>query len=257
MSHGMRGSRLSVGIAAIAVALLSSGCCMTRFSNMSGGCGGCASANGIVADGGCDSCGLGESFPNSCGRCSTGACGGFSGMVLPLLSSKLACGSGCGDVYWNEWACDPPECCDPCDTYGCWVGPQNCYKPRFALSNVATCVGTSVSGAIGSVLNALGCGPCGYISGSCDATTIIDSGCGACGDASCNDCAYGGVGCGGCADGNCNDCASNMGVPEALTIEEPTHIPATMHPAHTASMTQQIRSRHGRSPHRLFSRRTR
>lgn len=241
MSHGMRGSRLSIGIAAVAIALLSSGCCMTRFSNMGGGCGGCASAGGVVAPSGCDSCGLGESFPNSCGQYSTGACGGFSGMVLPLLSSKLACGSGCGEVYWNEWACDPPECCDPCDTYGCWVGPQQCSRPRYALRNVATCVGTSVSGAIGSVLNALGCGPCGYVSGSCSTSTVIDSGC--CGD--------------GCADGDCGECVSGEGIPETITIQEPTHIPTNIQPAPTSSVTQQVRARHGRSPHRLFSRRTR
>ena len=31
--------------------------------------------------------------------------------------SALTCGAGCGDVYWGEWASDPPACGDSCD--GC------------------------------------------------------------------------------------------------------------------------------------------
>ncbi len=38
------------------------------------------------------------------------------------LRSALCCG-GCGACYWDEWACDPPRCCDPCGlvcgNYGC------------------------------------------------------------------------------------------------------------------------------------------
>lgn len=61
-------------------------------------------------------------FPASCGTLAPGGCGGLSGLMLPLLSTRLACGSGCGDVYWGEWLCDPPECCDACNDDGCWAG---------------------------------------------------------------------------------------------------------------------------------------
>lgn len=41
------------------------------------------------------------------------------------VKSLLCCG-GCGGCYWDEWACDPPRCCDPCGlmcgNYGCQGG---------------------------------------------------------------------------------------------------------------------------------------
>jgi hypothetical protein len=36
----------------------------------------------------------------------------------------LTCGSGCGELYWDEWLSDPPDACDPCDNCGNWIGPQ-------------------------------------------------------------------------------------------------------------------------------------
>ncbi len=36
---------------------------------------------------------------------------------------KKFCGSGCGEVYWDEWHSDPPTC-DPCDDCGNWIGHQ-------------------------------------------------------------------------------------------------------------------------------------
>jgi hypothetical protein len=82
-------------------------------------------------DAACDSCGeacggtcgatCGQ-FPASCGTFARGGCGGLSGLMLPLLSTNLACGSGCGDMYWGEWIYDPPACCDSCNEDGCWAG---------------------------------------------------------------------------------------------------------------------------------------
>jgi hypothetical protein len=82
--------------------------------------------------GDCDgSCGAGvaadygvpcQQFPSTCGTLAPGGCGGLSGLMLPLLSTRLACGSGCGNVYWGEWLFDPPECCDACNDDGCWAG---------------------------------------------------------------------------------------------------------------------------------------
>lgn len=90
-------------------------------SHMGGGCG-CCDTGGYQ---GCDDCCAGE-FPGSCGGCASGGCGGISGLALPLLSTKLACGSGCGGIYWGEWISDPPACCDPCNDCGCWVEEPCC-----------------------------------------------------------------------------------------------------------------------------------
>lgn len=34
--------------------------------------------------------------------------------------------TGCGDCYWSEWYNDPPDCCDPCNRCGDYVGPKCC-----------------------------------------------------------------------------------------------------------------------------------
>lgn len=66
------------------------GCCLgnllSRFKKKDKGCGDC-----------CDACDEG------CGPCGSGGCD--------------------REVYWSEWHCDPPRCCDPCDKCGNWVGP--------------------------------------------------------------------------------------------------------------------------------------
>ena len=38
----------------------------------------------------------------------------------------LTCGSGCGDVYYDEWYSHPPDCQDPCDSCNQWVGGDGC-----------------------------------------------------------------------------------------------------------------------------------
>ncbi|MCS7306614.1 MAG: hypothetical protein NZ602_16090 [Thermoguttaceae bacterium] len=32
--------------------------------------------------------------------------------------------AGCGQRYWSPWTADPPDCCDPCDHWGRWIGTQ-------------------------------------------------------------------------------------------------------------------------------------
>jgi hypothetical protein len=34
-------------------------------------------------------------------------------------------------LYWSEWHNDPPQCCDPCDCYGNWVGPGAGYRAPY------------------------------------------------------------------------------------------------------------------------------
>jgi hypothetical protein len=44
---------------------------------------------------------------------------------------KTWCGSQCGEFYWHEWFSHKPECCDPCDRCGNFIGPTS----RDAYSN--------------------------------------------------------------------------------------------------------------------------
>ena len=66
----------------------------------------------------------------SCQTCST--CGGDCEGHTPgsYLGHKLACTSGCGEIYWGPWLSDPPADCDPCDDCGNFVG-ERCCPPKF------------------------------------------------------------------------------------------------------------------------------
>jgi hypothetical protein len=53
--------------------------------------------------------------------------------------SALTCGAGCGDVYWGEWASDPPaggDSCDSCGTVGCGGGCGGCWNPLRGLAHL-------------------------------------------------------------------------------------------------------------------------
>ena len=75
-------------------------------SMMSVGC--CGPGCGVVSCNDCDGIGYGE-------------------QVIPqrplgrLRNGSLFCGSGCGEVYIDEWASNPPDCRDPCSGAD-WVG---------------------------------------------------------------------------------------------------------------------------------------
>jgi hypothetical protein len=34
------------------------------------------------------------------------------------------CGPSCGELFWCEWFSIPPQCCDPCDECGNFIGPR-------------------------------------------------------------------------------------------------------------------------------------
>jgi hypothetical protein len=109
-------------------------------------------------------------------------------MLRHKMHRCLTCQSGCSsDIYWNEWASDPPDCCDPCDDGGRWIGPQPCAR-RCWLRRGVTGVFAGLRGCLARVACHGGpCGGCGGDSCGCDG--------GNCGDA-CS------AGCGtGCADG--------------------------------------------------------
>ena len=100
--------RLACGLLLLASGLFGSGCCLTR----QGACG---------AGVGCDSCATGGY--ETCGECQPGMC--HHPWLWSHAKSALTCGAGCGDVYWGEWASDPPaggDSCDSCGTAGCGGG---------------------------------------------------------------------------------------------------------------------------------------
>jgi len=68
--------------------------------------------------------GMGGMPSLSCGDC--GDCGDNCDGYRPghPLGNLMGCASGCGEVYWGEWTSDPPDCCDPCDDCGNWVGTR-------------------------------------------------------------------------------------------------------------------------------------
>ncbi len=97
--------RLACGLVLLASGLFGSGCCLTR----QGACG---------AGVGCDSCATGGY--ETCGECQPGMC--HHPWLWSRAQSALTCDAGCGDVYWGEWASDPPaggDSCDSCGTVDC------------------------------------------------------------------------------------------------------------------------------------------
>jgi hypothetical protein len=51
---------------------------------------------------------------------------------------KKFCGSGCGEIYWDEWHSDPPSC-DPCDDCGNWIGHQGLSWRRCGWRSLFGC----------------------------------------------------------------------------------------------------------------------
>lgn len=79
----------------------------------------------------CDSCceaPLSSCESGNCDRCEGGThlpLGAYAGMPLAArLKHRLACGDGCGEVYFGEWISTPPTP-DPCDYDGNYTGVGN------------------------------------------------------------------------------------------------------------------------------------
>lgn len=86
------------------------------------------------------------------------------------MSGCMAGPYGCGARYWGDFWDPPPECCEPCDGVGNWIGRGPC-PPRRPLLHFL----------FGGPLACGGCGHCGECCGDYD--------CGGCG--SCDSCAGG------------------------------------------------------------------
>ena len=221
-------------VSLMAATLLSSGCC-----GIGGGCGSC----GPVAS----SCGGG------CGSCSGGDCSATLSMAtLPLLGGRLACGSGCGDVYWNEWMCDPPAGCDDCNDDGCWVGNQTCCRQQGVLLSTAETAIQGVHGLVGFLFGGMGCG--------------IGQGCGGCAAPSCGSCGgCGDPGCGaemydeGFASPGCSSCASNGAseFPTEHMAARPIRNVSHHQTVRSSNITDRLRRQFARPPHKVVTRRLR
>ncbi len=98
------------GLPLLAILLISStGCCVHRMGGPYDAC----SHNSNV--------GVRPWEMGKCGGCST--CGSRES-----LGDVASCRWGCGEIYWDEWLSEPPDCCDPCDECGNWAGPQSCCR---------------------------------------------------------------------------------------------------------------------------------
>ena len=74
-------------------------------------------------------CGPVRAGCDTCGEVCRGGCGVLGG----CLHNLLTCGSGCGDVYYDEWASDAPSGCDSCNRSGDYCGPSACCPPLFGF----------------------------------------------------------------------------------------------------------------------------
>jgi hypothetical protein len=251
------------GLLLLAVLALGMGC---QWHAMPGP-GGCLTCPPATMDVGCDQCGGScdgacgarveadcdapcQQFPGTCGTFIPGGCGGLSGLMLPLLSNHLACGSGCGDAYWGEWMFDPPDCCDSCGD-GCWSGPAGnapycgeyggCLQGLLA-GPVAVIRGTQL-GVTGLLSGACATVRCGYgqavgygdACGCADCTGMATApACESCGASSCD---------GGCAQVPSPVARSlaaarplGTGVPADRTVSPVTHHRSSTKPPHRVVM---------------------
>ena len=133
--------RTTAGIFLVLTLSVANGCCVQRCET-----GGQASSPFLHGgEGSCDS-----------------ACGPQrSRGLIGCLRKLLTCGSGCGELYVDEWLNDPPDCCDPCDNCGNWIGPHgschggprplhrgNLWGQRFAESCCEQCGMTGLESPI-------------------------------------------------------------------------------------------------------------
>jgi hypothetical protein len=113
------------GLGVLATLSLQIGCCSIHVDYEGPHCGikpGCSEpacpADTCVADGACTINGLGHV------RHSFAA-------LKNHAKHNLTCGSGCGEVYWDEHINEPPVC-DPCGCDNEWVGECGHCKPWYA-----------------------------------------------------------------------------------------------------------------------------
>ena len=181
---------------------------------------------------------------NDCDGASASACGnrvlgnGRPGAAFRNWRKGLTCGSGCGEVYYDEWSSTPPDCVDPCPDFAgggcgtgvaCGCGVRSCrggcgFRPLRAVKRI-------VVGLYGKRF----CGDCGHGVDSC---SCDDPYSGYSGGACCDGCASSGGG-GGCSTGNCS-------VAPMATTQIASNVPMSNRQSSTARqqmLTRQAMSR--------------
>lgn len=141
---------------------------------MAGG-GACGQVCGEV---GCGEMGCGEvdcCEPNCCEPC-RGPYRPFAGLAcfVDLFRPVTWCGPVCGERYWGDFYGDPPQCWDPCDPCGNYVGGR---PPRWPH-----CPNGRARGLLGWLFGH-GCagGCCGCAESACVGAGCVES-CGGCDD---------------------------------------------------------------------------
>lgn len=156
---------------------------------------GCEQFNGPIRSVGrgvinaaCSSCGTHSGCGDHCNNCD-----GYNG-PFGTVRKTLACGSGCGEIYYGDWLSNPPNTCNECDAVGVARGvnariPWLCnpfafwgyqYRPNGSGYGNPLRGQLWGYGQYGAHWNTAGCGGVGCSSG-------------------CNDCGSGGGCTGGCA----------------------------------------------------------
>ena len=116
----------------VSVGVVSSGC---------SSCGKCRSPECLNGPSKCRTCGPSPERIDCCNPCGSGrtvfGCGWRTWDWFGFWTCTGGCGTegGCGEIYRGDYASDPPECCDPCDGYGNWVGPGHGYRARYNPSD--------------------------------------------------------------------------------------------------------------------------
>ena len=84
-----------------------------------------------------DRCGIGSGIAecdsyDACGPCCYGHYSPFGPLAFigRLFRPITWVGPSCGERYWGGYWSDPPDCCDPCDSYGNYVGMHVRNHPR-------------------------------------------------------------------------------------------------------------------------------
>jgi len=181
---------LVLGLLIAGLIASNTGCCVNRFGP---GCGplvsSCGDCQGVCGAGyaqgycgGYEGCDTG--CCNSCTPCGNGCVSGLDCLLAPfaMLNRMFVCSGGCGEIYWDEWISDPPDCRDPCDPCANWNG-QGCCTSRWSkMFRCWPCLGVGYPYGYGYQY--------GSYNPSCGCDGGCDSGCGAGGG--CGGGSYGG-----------------------------------------------------------------
>lgn len=148
-------------------------------------------------------------------------CNNCDGYNPPFGSVRktLACGSGCGEIYYGEWLSNPPNGCNECDVRGAAYG-HNTRLPWLSSPWLPWGVKYRPNGeGYGNPLRGQHVGVAqygGYRGTILNRGSLIDGGC-----ATCNDCGGGSAPTLGPVDGKLNPIPQKQPAPQVLPKPKP------------------------------------